>query len=266
MSGATRLLPTALLGLLPGTALAARVPVDIRADISELHSQHGSPLVLLTEDPEVLKTLGKWLEKGELPHIARRMPRIGTRSYERQIALDRFDLRCGIEVDATWHLTPFGTCSPWIDGPSQVSAAVPRSQPTTERRRRFERGAAIAFGPVMSTGTVVDFSAEGRLSPRGSVAAIYSSIQVRDWGNPALMAVQARRYFIGDFDRGLYGLAQVGVLSTQHGTIHSPGIAAGLGLKYTTKPGLMVDGYLGAGPAYPVRIHPAVGGRLGWAF
>ena len=67
-------------------------------------------------------------------------------------------------------------------------------------------------------------------------------------------------------DRGLYGLAQLGLLSTNLGMVRSPGIAAGIGVKYTTRHGLVADGYLGAGPGYPVRIHPAVGGRVGWAF
>lgn len=248
------------------TAGAARVPSDIRADLAKLHTTHGSPILVVSEDPEVLKTLGKWLERGDEPHLARRVPSVGTKSYERQIALQRAELRCGVELSATWRMESFGDCSAWIDGPATVSTAVPSRQPTTERGRDFERGAAIAVGPAMSTGTVVDFSAEARVSRKGSAAFTYSAIHVREWGSPALMAAQARRYFLGDVDRGIYGLAQVGVLSTEHGEVRSPGAAVGLGIKYTTKPGLMADGYLGAGPAYPVRIHPAVGGRVGWAF
>ena len=56
------------------------------------------------------------------------------------------------------------------------------------------------------------------------------------------------------------------MLSMESGTVRSPGAAVGLGLKYTTRPGLMADAYAGAGPGWPVRIHPALGARVGWAF
>ena len=260
--------------MLPGVATAARVPPDVRDDLARIHAEHGSPVLLVTADGDVLKTMGRWLVRDQQPHIVRRMPAIGTRSYELQIALDRADLRCGVEVSATWRLERFGDCSSWEGGPVVLSTAVPTKQPATERGRKFERVASIAIGPAMSTGTVVDISAEGRMSRKDSVAFAYTTIQVREWGSPALLAAQARRYVIGDFDRGIYGLAQVGMLSAELGEVRSPGAAVGIGIKYTTKPGLMADAYIGAGPAVPERIHeilpvgihPAVGGRVGWAF
>lgn len=272
-SGALRWAAAAAFGVgLGGTLLfttpahAARVPADVVADLKQLHNAHGSPLLLVTQSPDVLADLNRWVVRTDHPYLARRLPTVGTESYERQIALKRVGLRCGVLIGPTWRLEPFGDCSTWAQGPKSVDAAIPRRQPTTPRRERFERGATIAVGPIMGTGTVVDFSAEARVSKKGSAVFTYTAIQVREWGSPALMAVQARRYFLGDVDRGLYGLAQVGLLSTELGTVRSPGIAAGLGLKYTTNIGFTMDGYLGAGPGYPVRVQPAVGGRLGWAF
>lgn len=253
--------------VLPHTqARAAKVPADVVTDLEKLHQRHGSPLLLVTQSPDVLDDLNRWVVRADRPYLARRLPTVGTESYERQIALKRVDLRCGVLIGPTWRLEPFGDCSAWTEGPKRVDAAIPRRQPHTPRRERFERGATIAVGPIMGTGTVVDFSAEARVSKKGSAVFTYTAIQVREWGSPALMAAQARRYFLGDVDRGLYGLAQVGLLSTDLGTVRSPGIAAGLGLKYTTAIGFAMDGYLGAGPGYPVQVQPAVGGRLGWAF
>jgi hypothetical protein len=250
----------------PSLAVAGAVPSDIRDDLARVHAEHGSPLLLVTQDTDVLHDLGRWLQRNDIPYIARRLPDVGTPSYERQIALDRTDLRCGIEVSATWRLESFGDCTPWEDGPQRLHQAVPARQPATPRGEKFETGAAVALGPVMGTGTIVDFSLEARVSRKGAVAFAYSSILVREWGSPALMAGQVRHYFLGDVDRGMYVLAQAGVLSTDLGAVRSPGVAAGLGLKYTTRPGFMMDGYLGAGPGYPVRIHPAAGARVGWAF
>mgnify|MGYP004205818441 CR=1 FL=1 len=236
------------------------------ADLERIHTVHGSPLLLASHDPALLDDLGRWMTRSEQPYITRRLPTVGTESYERQVALGRVDLRCGVMIGPTWRLETFGDCTEWVGGPTQLAAAVPRRQPRTPRNQAFERGATVAVGPVMGTGTVVDFSAEARVSRKGSVAFAYTAIQVRSWGSPALLGIQARRYFAGDVDRGIYGLAQLGLLSTEHGAVRSPGVAAGLGLKYTSRAGLAIDGYLGAGPGYPVRIQPAVGARLGWAF
>jgi|GEM_PF-4786158 len=261
-----RLATISLLTGLPAVATAARVPSDVEADLARLHARHGSPLLLVSQDADILHDLGRWVARSDHPHLARKLPAVGTQSYERMVALERATLRCGVQVSAAWQLEPFGDCDTWSDGPEALPASMPGRQPSSPRGSDFERGAALAVGPVMGFGTVVDFSAEARVSRKGSAAFTYSAIHVREWGSPALMAAQARRYFLGDVDRGLYGLAQVGMLSTELGTVRSPGAAVGLGIKYTTEPGLMADGYLGAGPGYPVRIHPAVGGRVGWAF
>ncbi len=250
----------------PTSAAAGRVPSPVQEELARVHRAHGSPLLILAEDPDTTKRIGRWIQATDEPHMVRRVPVVGTRSYERQIALERSGLRCGVEVSAAWTTQTFGDCALWVDGPRSRPPSVPAAQPTTEHARRLERGAAVALGPIMSTGTIVDLSLEARLSSKGSMAFTYSSIQVRNWGSPALLAVQGRRWFWGDVDRGLYALAQAGLLSTDLGTVRSPGAAVGLGLKYTTRPGLLFDGYLGAGPGWPVPIHPAVGARVGWAF
>lgn len=264
---AALLLASALPAIVSAPAAAGRVPPDVQEDLAQLQAAHGSPVLVVTQHPDVLDELGRWLKRApDALFLSRRLPSVGTLSYERSIVLERTQLRCGVEVGPTWRLEPFGDCGAWTDGPTELSPVVPRQQPTSPRGSDFERGAALAVGPATGLGTVIDLSVEARTSRKGSAAFTYTAVQVREWGSPALMAGQARRYFLGDVDRGVYGPAQVGVLSTELGTVRSPGAAVGLGLKYTTQPGLMADAYLGAGPAWPVRIHPAVGGRVGWAF
>ena len=247
-------------------AWAGKVPTDIQEQLAEVHKTHSAPLLIVTLDSDVLDDLGKWLTRDGAPHVVRKLPAMGTLSYEVQIALDRVELRCGVMIDALWHVEELGDCTLWSDGPSSLHASVPAAQPTTARSYALDRGASLAISPAMGLGTVVDFSGELRASRRGSVAATVTAVQVRELGSPALMGVQGRHYFWGDFDRGMYGLVQVGILSMESGTVRSPGAAVGLGLKYTTKPGLMADVYAGAGPGWPVRIHPALGTRVGWSF
>lgn len=247
-------------------ALAGRVPEDIRQQLADVHEAHEAPLLLLASEEDVLEDLGRWLERSDLPHVARRLPAMGTLSYEQKVALERAELRCGIQVSATWRLESFGDCASWEDGPRSRPMGVPAAQPQGRRTDDFNRSTSLAISPLMGLGTIVDFSGELRLARRGSVAATVSAVRVREYGSPALMGIQGRRYLIGDFDRGLYGLVQAGVLSMEQGSVRSPGAAVGLGIKYTTRPGLTVDGYAGAGPGWPVRIHPALGARVGWAF
>ncbi len=251
---------------LSSLAWAGRVPTDIQEELGEVYEAHSAPLLLMSMDRDILDDLGKWLARTDAPHVARTLPALGTLSYEQQIALKRVGLRCGVMVDARWHLHPFGDCAEWSEGPERLHASVPSAQPTTPRGYALDRGASLAFSPAMGLGTVVDFSGELRTSRRGSIAATVTAVQVRELGSPALLGVQGRRYLWGDFDRGLYGLAQLGMLSMEGGAVRSPGAAVGIGVKYTTRPGLMADAYVGAGPGWPVRIHPALGARVGWSF
>ena len=97
----------AVLALQPA-ALAGRVPADVQEELARLHTTHSAPLLLLTSDADILDDLGRWLVRSDTPHVARRLPAMGTLSYEQQIALDRVELRCGVLVSPSWQLEPFG--------------------------------------------------------------------------------------------------------------------------------------------------------------
>ncbi len=248
------------------SAHARSVPHDVREDIAAIQGQHAAPLLLLSDVPEVVDALGHWIERTDQPHQARRLPKSGTRSYERIIALERAQLRCGIEVSASWRLEPFGDCTAWTDGPSARGASVPGAQPESERGTKFERTVVLAVNPVIVTGNMVDVAVETRLGRRESLAVSLTSIPLEELGNPAQFAVQGRGYFWGDVDRGMYGLVQADWLSMDNAAVQSIGVAGGLGIKLTLPMGLVLDGHAGLGPGYPYLLHPALASRVGWAF
>lgn len=251
------------------TAQAARVPVDVAEQLEAVGRKHGAEVLIVSQSADVVRVLGKHAERRSDNLVVRRLPSLGTGSYERQIALQRVGLRCGVELDHAFHAEVFGDCSAWDDAPT-LHAAVPRSQPERKRSETFETGAVVALGPITATGRAFDFSSEMRTSRKVSAVATVTSIRVPELGNPALAAIQARHYTLGDFDRGLYGFAQGGLLSVEDGTVRSLGAAVGLGLKLTARSGLTGDVYAGAGPGGETeffgRIHPAAGARVGWAF
>lgn len=264
--------------LCAGGSAHARAGLDatLAQDLARLQAVHGGTVLVLSADVPTLRGLARRVEREGANFALRSLsPTTPHPIRTAELALGKLGLRCAaiVDPDAESRLVLAGSCGP--DSAVQLSETVPRVT-AGGRGDRIESDATLSVSPALVSGKVADLSLEVRQGRKAGVQVSATRAEPIPDLNIVMMGIQVRRYWIGDFDNGLYGLAQFGGIHAdgpvseatlgiaREGT--SPMLGAGLGLKLSLPGGLTADGHLGLAAQTLAPVAPLAGMRLGWSW
>lgn len=260
-------------------------PAALEEELKRVVGVHGGTVLALAVDRQTRRTLTELAEHPGGPDIAVRAlsPHYDAHAVAKR-ALGELGLRCAAVVDPVGPalLTLVGDCR--AEAAVELSPQVARVSPGG-RGERTDNGATLAITPAMVTGLLTELSWELRTDRTKSVGFAATRARSTAPGAAGLdlpaaeataLVMQFRRYWAGDFDTGLYSLAQLGgvhaegAVSTLTQGLARPGTSptagVGAGAKLTLPGGLSADLHLGLSTQTIAPIAPLGAARLGWSF
>lgn len=260
-------------------------PPALEAELQRVVEVHGGTVLAMAVDRQTRRALADLAERPGGPDIA---VRASSPHYDPQAtakrALADLGLRCAAVVDLTGPalLTLVGDCRP--EAAVELSPHVERLS-SGGRGERVESDVTLAITPAMVSGLLTELSWELRTDRTKSVGFAATRARTTAPGAAGLelpaaeataLVMQFRRYWAGDFDTGIYGLAQLGGVHAEGelaaltqglarpGT--SPTAGVGAGAKLTLPGGLTADVHLGLSTQTIAPVAPLGAARLGWSF